>query len=60
MDTHAAIRDVEWRQLTTKLECLGKMNVIAYFKDDARTDLRIIAARAMDLSAGDVFGTSNA
>ena len=59
-DTHAAIRDVEWRQLTTKLECLGKVNVIAYFKDDARTDLRIIASRAIELSAGDVFGTSNA
>jgi hypothetical protein len=58
-DTHAAIRDVEWRQLTTKLECQGKVNIVAYFKDDARTELRITISRAVNVSAADVFGTSN-
>lgn len=42
-----------------KFECLGKMNVIVYFKDDARIDLRIIVVCVMDFSVGDVFGMSN-
>lgn len=58
-DAGAAIKTVPWKQLTSKLECVGKINVVAFFEDDAKTDLRINVHRAVDLPIADKFGSSN-
>ena len=52
-------RETPWRQIPSKLEPAGALNVVAYFEDDERTDLRVCVKRADDVSAGDVFGTSD-
>lgn len=58
-DARAAARETPWRQIPSKLEPAGALNVVAYFEDDERTDLRVCVKRADDVSACDVFGTSD-
>jgi len=58
-DARAAAKETPWRQIPSKLEPAGALNVVVYFEDDARTDLRVCVKRADDVSAGDVFGSSD-
>ena len=58
-DSGAAIKTVPWSQLTSKLECCGKINVVAFFEDDARTDLRVNVSRGVNIPIADEFGSSN-
>ena len=58
-DPHAAERETKWRKPTKNVEILGKINVVAYFEDDAQTELRIIVRRAVGMGVGNLSGDSN-
>lgn len=58
-DPHAAVRETKWRKPTKSVEILGKINVVAYFEDDARTELRVVVRRAVGMGAGNLSGDSN-
>ena len=58
-DPHAAVRETKWRKPTKSVEILGKINVVTYFDDDARTVLRVVVRRAVGMGAGNLSGDSN-
>jgi len=58
-DPHATVRETKWRKPTKSVEILGKINVVAYFDDDARTELRVVVRRAVGMGAGNLSGDSN-
>ena len=59
-DPGAQIKTVQWRNAShNKLECVGKLNIVAYWEDAGRTDLRVNMKRAVGLPSCDPFGSSN-
>ena len=49
----------EWREHTKKRKVSGELNLICYWEDRRKTRLCVRVARAVDVKAADVEGTSD-